>query len=72
MRLTMQITVQGLRANSSARRSIRAMVALGLMLMLGCVESGLAQTGTPPLNIFKNYFVTGDYVVAGWVQVHQT
>ena len=65
MRLTMQITVQGLRANSSARRSIRAMVALGLMLMLGCVESGLAQT--PPLNIFKNYFVTGDYVVAGWV-----
>jgi hypothetical protein len=34
--------------------------------MLGCVESGLAQTGTP-LSIFKNYFVTGDYVVAGWV-----
>ena len=66
MRLTMQITVQGLRANFSARRQ-RAMVALGLMLMLGCVESGLAQTGTPPLNIFKNYFVTGDYVVAGWV-----
>ena len=67
MRLTMQITVQGLRANFSARRPVRAMVALGLMLMLGCVESGLAQTGTPPLNIFKNYFVTGDYVVAGWV-----
>ncbi len=65
MRLTMQITVQGLRANFSARRPVRAMVALGLMLMLGCVESGLAQT--PPLNIFKNYFVTGDYVVAGWV-----
>jgi hypothetical protein len=62
----MQITVQGLRANFSARRPVRAMVALGLMLMLGCVESGLAQTGTP-LNIFKNYFVTGDYVVAGWV-----
>ena len=26
------------------------------------------RKGTPPLNIFKNYFVTGDYVVAGWVQ----
>ena len=68
MRLTMQITVQGLRANFSARRLVRAMVALGLMLMVGAAESGLAQTGTPPLNIFKNYFVTGDYVVAGWVK----
>jgi len=28
----------------------------------------LAQAGTNPLNIFKNYFVTGDYVVAGWVE----
>src|SRR4029077_13514257 len=26
-----------------------------------------AQNGTP-LGIFKNYFVTGDYVVGGWVE----
>jgi hypothetical protein len=35
---------------------------------LGFVQSGLAQTGTNQLSIFKNYFVTGDYVVAGWVE----
>jgi len=67
IRLTMQATVQTLLTNFVARRPARAMVALGLLLMLGCAESGLAQT-TPPLNIFKNYFVTGDYVVAGWVE----
>src|SRR6266550_4637960 len=67
IRLTMQATVQTLLTNFVARRPARAMVALGLLLMLGCAESGLAQAQTP-LGIFKNYFVTGDYVVAGWVE----
>ncbi|HXJ39506.1 MAG TPA: hypothetical protein VNH18_09510, partial [Bryobacteraceae bacterium] len=30
-------------------------------------ETGNAQTG-PPLQIFRNFFVTGDYVVAGWLE----
>src|SRR5499425_1296910 len=33
-------------------------------LMLGFEQSGFAQA-TPPLNFSNNYFVTGDYVVAG-------
>jgi hypothetical protein len=33
---------------------------------IGSALTGSAQT--PPLKIFKNYFVTGDYVVAGWVE----
>src|SRR5512140_2339290 len=64
----MQTTVQTLRAFVLACRPARATMALGLLLMLGFAASGLAQTGTNPLNIFKNYFVTGDYVVAGWVE----
>ena len=27
-----------------------------------------AQAQTNPLNIFQNYFVAGDYLVAGWVE----
>jgi hypothetical protein len=42
--------------------------ALALMFLNGLVQSGFAQTGTNPLILFKNYFVTGDYVVAGWVE----
>ena len=36
--------------------------ALGLLLVLGFAQTGLAQT---QLNFFNNYFVTGDYVVGG-------
>jgi len=45
-------------------------VTATLLLLFGFAQTGLAQTGTPPppLSIFKNYFVTGDYVVAGWVE----
>ena len=43
---------------------LRVPMALGLLLILGFVHSGVAQT-TPPLNFSNNYFVTGDYVVAG-------
>jgi hypothetical protein len=28
----------------------------------------IAQNGTPPLSVFQNYFVTGDYIVGGWLK----
>lgn len=40
--------------------------ASALLLMFGFAQTMQAQTN--PLNIFQNYFVTGDYVVAGWVE----
>jgi len=43
-----------------------AAAALGLLLVFGFAQPGLAQNTTNQLNLFKNYFVTGDYVVAGW------
>jgi hypothetical protein len=49
----------------SARPLVKATVALGLLLLFGFLPTGLAQTPAPPLNFFKNYFVTGDYVVGG-------
>jgi len=42
------------------------MVLVG-SLIAGCLP-GLAQNGTNPLTIFQNYFVTGDYVVGGWIK----
>jgi len=47
-----------------------ATAALGLLLVFGFAQPGLAQTATQtgPLTLFKNYFVTGDYVVGGWVK----
>jgi hypothetical protein len=50
------------------RDGLWATITLELVLVLGLAQSGLAHTGTNPLTIFKNYFVTGDYVVAGWVE----
>jgi hypothetical protein len=50
------------------RMVIIVVFAFALVLLTGLVQSGFAQTGTSPLNLFKNYFVTGDYVVAGWVE----
>jgi hypothetical protein len=47
-------------------------VALCLASIAGLAPSAFGQNcvGTPlnPLCIFQNYFVTGDYVVAGWVK----
>ena len=51
--------------NLLSRRVVLRTIALGLTLALGFAQSGLAQNN---LNIFQNYFVTGDYVVAGWVE----
>src|SRR5260370_42354123 len=43
--------------------------ALVLLFLFGFVQTGAAQTAiappTPPLNFFKNYLVSGDYVVGG-------
>jgi Bacterial Ig-like domain (group 3) len=57
--------IQTLRTFFLAFRPVRVMMALGLLLMFGFAQSVLAQTGTNPLNFGNNYFVTGDYVVAG-------
>jgi hypothetical protein len=40
-------------------------VAAVLALACGFAEIAHAQNGVNPLNLFKNYFVTGDYVVGG-------
>lgn len=49
------------------RRAVGSIVA-GLLLVGGFLRPALGQTGVNPLSIFQNYFVTGDYVVAGWVK----
>ena len=51
-----------------ARRAVPklslVLCGLTLLLMLGFAQTGYTQA-TPPLNFSNNYFVTGDYVVAG-------
>lgn len=39
---------------------------VGLVLAARVPQSAAEQNGVNPLTIFQNYFVTGDYVVAGW------
>src|SRR5574340_1201258 len=58
-----------------SRLSIRRTLSVGLLRKSAAIvclawvslfaQVGFAQTA-PPLNLFKNYFVTGDYLVAGW------
>src|SRR6201984_2047030 len=43
-----------------------ASIAVSLRVLVGFSRPVAAQNGINPLNIFQNYFVTGDYVVAGW------
>src|SRR5262245_52971631 len=50
---------------NSPSRILRVSVCICFAAMLTQLAS--AQN-LPPLNIFKTYFVTGDYVVAGWVK----
>ncbi len=59
----MQNTIPGLRKILTYHRLMCAMAALGLLF--GLAQSARTQTSTNPLNLFKNYFVTGDYVVGG-------
>src|SRR5712672_916539 len=50
-------------------RRMSATIALGLLLVLGFAQTAAAQSaaaaGDPPLTFENNFFVTGDYVVAG-------
>ena len=64
----MRIRVQTFRAFAFSCRQLCVTIMLGSLVILGLAQSALAQAGTNPLNIFKNYFVTGDYVVGGWVE----
>src|SRR5215469_1390271 len=48
------------------RRVTLTLTAVSLLLLVGSSRPVAAQNGINPLNIFQNYFVTGDYVVAGW------
>jgi hypothetical protein len=43
-------------------------IAVFLLLCLGVLPSASAQSGVNQLSVFQNYFVTGDYVVAGWTK----
>ena len=55
--------------SSSACLSIRRILAVSFIVtfvIAGLAQEGFPQARTNPLFLFKNYFVTGDYVVAGW------
>src|ERR1700758_419187 len=58
--------MQKSRSLRSSRRAVLVPIAVGLVLIGGYLRPAKAQIGVNPLNIFQNYFVTGDYVVAGW------
>src|ERR1700757_1470241 len=58
--------MQKLSSLSSSRRAALVPIVVGLVLIGGYLRPAKAQIGVNPLNIFQNYFVTGDYVVAGW------
>src|ERR1700757_1937831 len=58
--------MQKLSSLSSSRRAALVPIVVGLVLIGGYLRPAKAQIGVNPLTIFQNYFVTGDYVVAGW------
>jgi hypothetical protein len=49
----------------SGRMMPRTAVVVSVLVLSLFAQTGLAQTAPPPLNLFNNYFVTGDYVVGG-------
>src|ERR1700751_3157229 len=51
---------------NSPSRILGALVCA--VCLLAFAESGRAQSNSEQLGIFKNYFVTGDYLVGGWVK----
>src|SRR6266404_3174506 len=67
----MQTAIQTRGAISLGRRLMPAAAAcgLGLLLVFGFAQPAAAQSGPaagdPPLNFGNDFFVTGDYVVAG-------
>ena len=52
------------RSRRAVRTTILTVSGLAFLFLMGFGQPGFAQT-TPPLNFENNYFVTGDYVVAG-------
>src|SRR5712671_1068037 len=60
----MQTAIPALGKTPWVRRILLLTAAL-LSLLVVFAQPAIAQA---PLSIFKNYFVTGDYVVAGWVE----
>src|SRR5712671_449443 len=65
----MQTSTLRLCSAAWGRRRMSATIALGLLLVLVFAQTAAAQLSaapsTPPLNFGNNFFVTGDYVVAG-------
>src|SRR5215471_5128189 len=59
------------RTLNAVRKVISALSALAVVLVIGVTQAALAQNG-PPLNFVNNFFVTGDYVVAGAYGMNQT
>ena len=51
------------RTRNAVRKVISALSALAVLLVIGFAQTALAQND--PLNFENNFFVTGDYVVAG-------
>src|ERR1051325_11458261 len=60
----MQSAIPTWDTNSGCRRSL-CTAALGFLLISGFAQAVLAQN---QLRLFNNYFVPGDYLVAGWVE----
>jgi hypothetical protein len=57
------------RISEEDQMRLRPAVALlwcALFVVIGPTETGFAQNNQ--LTLYKNYFVTGDYVVSGWVE----
>lgn len=52
----------------SRRWKLLTSITSGLLLIGGLFPCVWGQGGTNPLNLYQNYFVAGDYVVAGWVE----
>ena len=52
------------RVRRAVGKMILTLCGLAFLFLKGFGQPGFAQT-TPPLNFENNYFVTGDYVVAG-------
>jgi len=55
----------GIAGTRSSRIVARTAVIAAVLVLSLFAQSSLAQTATPPLNFFNNYFVTGDYAVGG-------
>jgi hypothetical protein len=65
-----QTSTLRLRSIAWGHRLMPATIALGLLLVFGfaqtaVAQSGFAQSNVNPLTFENNFFVTGDYVVAG-------